>query len=225
MNSPQQAIIVFAREPQQGRVKTRMLKSLQAVFVTDLYKTFIEDVLEQVTAVEPADKFLYYAHDRDEVPFLNQFADRLTIRAQQGQTLGDRMHHAFSEVAAQGYKRAVIIGTDCIEISRQDLADALETLTTAQCCLGPSTDGGYYLIGLQQSHPAIFEGVEWGTETVFDTSVANIRRLGLSLTILPTKEDMDTIESLKSFGERMDRVDIARRTRRILKDKFINLPG
>ena len=197
------ALIIFAREPKAGQVKTRMLKTLEQDFVTDLYKAFIQDVVQMAEQVKCDGKFLYYADQEGEVPFLQQFACTFELQRQQGAQLGERMHRALMDAKAQGFERMVIIGTDCIEISPQDIETAFQTLDTHDYCIGPSQDGGYYLIGTSKPRLEAFTGINWGTETVREATVQILDQIQCSHATLPVKEDMDTIDSVQNFMERM----------------------
>lgn len=180
-----------------------MLRTLEQNFVTDLYKAFIQDVIQLGTNVNCAGKFLYYADQEGEVPFLNGFSDHFTLCRQQGANLGERMHQSLLEVQAQGFKHMVIIGTDCIEIRPEEIENAFAALDTHDYCIGPSLDGGYYLIGTSKPRLEAFTGIDWGTSTVREYTLKILDQIGCSHTTLPVKEDMDTIDSVQSFMQRM----------------------
>ena len=125
-----------------------------------------------------------------------RFGDDLRYVPQAGQTLGDRLHSAFVEAFEAGCKRAVTIGSDCPGITEARLAEAFEALDRAELVLGPATDGGYYLVGLNRPTPGVFEGIAWGTERVLAQTLDRADRLGLSVHQLGALDDVDRPEDL-----------------------------
>ncbi|MGE0267474.1 MAG: TIGR04282 family arsenosugar biosynthesis glycosyltransferase [Candidatus Omnitrophota bacterium] len=211
------ALIVFAREPRQGRVKTRLLKVLDPGLVTSLYKAFVMDVLAQTAGLKDCARFLYYADGETEPVFLNQFKSDFELVGQQGKDLGERMQRSASDCFQKGFQKVVIIGSDCLEITSGDLEQAFDRLEGSDFCFGPSSDGGYYLAGMKKFRPEIFTGVEWGTSAVLSKTLEIIGKIEHNVALLDEKEDMDTIESLKRFSGRMETVPGAKETKKILR--------
>ncbi len=113
-----------------------------------------------------------------------------------GADLGDRMKAAFREVFQQGYKKVVIIGTDCPELDAETLDEAFDALESEEIVVGPAKDGGYYLLGMKGLNDSLFEDKNWSTSTVFSDTMADIRRLGLSVHLLKTLSDVDVYQDL-----------------------------
>ena len=116
--------------------------------------------------------------------------------AQTGEGLGERMAHAFQKAFDQGVDRAVIIGSDCYELDTQRLQEAFQALERHDSVIGPSTDGGYYLLGMAKPIPEFFDNKEWSTASVAGDTMADAERLGLSMAILPSLTDIDTEKDL-----------------------------
>lgn len=211
------ALIVFAREPRPGQVKTRLLKGLDPGLVTSLYKAFVADVLSQTNDIRDCARFLYYADLEPEPVFLSRFKADFVLVRQEGNDLGERMLRSAADCFRRGFQKVLIIGTDCLEITPGDFEQAFESLEHNDFCFGPSVDGGYYLAGMKKLRPEIFSGVEWGTSAVLTKTLDIIAKIEHNVGLLEEKEDIDTVESLKRFSGRMETVPGAEETRKILR--------
>ena len=119
---------------------------------------------------------------------------------QQGSDLGERMLNAFKHVFEKGCKRAVLIGSDCPDISRDIITQSFDILKAKHIVLGPAYDGGYYLIGVREPKPELFSNIEWGTEKVLSQTIDKINAAGLSLGLLPMLRDIDRVEDLQYYN-------------------------
>ncbi|MGB0175713.1 MAG: TIGR04282 family arsenosugar biosynthesis glycosyltransferase [Owenweeksia sp.] len=176
-------------------MKTRLGKDLGHPRAVEIYKKLLTITRTAALQVN-ADRQLHYGdyiNTKDDWP-ARDFHKVL----QEGANLGDRMFKAFTDGFDQGYKQVVIIGSDCPEIDAETLQRAFDELKAHDAVIGPANDGGYYLLGLSQK-VNIFADIEWSTESVFEETVEQIKKHGLSYTVLPEKTDLDTIEDLKKF--------------------------
>jgi len=146
------ALIVFAREPKDGNVKTRLCRDLPHATVTRLYKAFVKDVLKIALDTKCDERFIYYAGSSSSIPFLRRLSNGFHLKKQRGQDLGERMYRAFVYCRKKNFDRIVIIGTDCLTLTSRDIEMALKKLNSYDCVLGPAQDGGYYLIALKSPH-------------------------------------------------------------------------
>lgn len=194
----QSALIVFAREPRPGKVKTRLEQSYPAQTVYELYQIFLTAVLASSRAVRCSKKFIFYTGART-TPFLDRYRKDFTLRRQSGSDLGMRMHNAFRQAERGGIGKTIIVGTDCLTLDRADLQRALTRLNEADVVLGPSLDGGYYLIGLRRPAKALFENIAWSTPKVLKTTLNKARQLNLRVDLLEEKRDIDTAADLEKF--------------------------
>ncbi len=128
---------------------------------------------------------------RDIINWLNN--NNYELSPQEGNSLGERMANAFDTVFSRGYRKAIIIGTDCIEISNDLISKAFQSLSKTEVVLGPSKDGGYYLIGLTKIINKIFDGIQWSTKQVLTQTLDNLMAIDQSYQLLETLRDIDTI--------------------------------
>ena len=197
----QSALIIFAREPQMGQVKTRLQPALSAQSVLKLYQAFIKDTLVISRRINGADRFIYFTGSR-ETPFLDQFAGEFTLVRQRGKNLGRRMYQAFLNCQRKDFEKMIMIGTDCLTVTVQDLELAFAKLDRFDLVLGPSRDGGYYLIGLNRNHPELFRRIPWSTSDVLQQTLDRAKAKGLAVTLLPSWYDIDRPEDLARLPAR-----------------------
>ena len=194
------ALIIFAREPKVGTVKTRLCQILPASFVTELYACFLKDLFSFTAAVNVDKRFLFYAADSGSIDFLRANADGFQLLRQAGGSLGDRMRSAFERVFKGGAGKALIIGTDCLSLTTRDFKQALAALDDHDGVVGPSLDGGYYLLGMKQLLPEIFQGIEWSSSRVLSQTLKAAKRKRWSTFLLREQEDIDTMDAFKRLA-------------------------
>ena len=200
-NNKNFCLIIFAREPEEGKVKTRLLDELSVSVVTKLYRNFAEDVLMLAKKVHCQKRMVYYTSSNLNLPFLSKFKNDFTLRKQKGKDLGERMYAAFKESQRQGFEHIVIIGTDCLTLTVGDIENAFQKLQSHDCVLGPCPDGGYYLIGLNDPIQDLFLNIPWSTPDVLSLTLDRIKLLKKKVFFLEEREDIDTIEDLKRVGQ------------------------
>ena len=166
---------MFVKYPEPGQVKTRLATAIGDRLAADLYAAFLADLIPRFQHVA-ARRVLAYAPDdeRSRTYFQRLSGGRFELWAQPGGTLGDRLRSFF---AAFGPEPAVLVGSDSPTLRECDVQRALTALDTVDCVLGPATDGGVYLIGLQGGPWPIFDAVEWSTSRVLRQIVGAVRRL------------------------------------------------
>jgi len=211
------ALILFAREPQLGAVKTRLEEKLPARDVLQLYKAFLQDVIAMAKKVRCHKKMIYYDSKKRTIPFLSQFSNEFELIRQEGGDLGLRMHHAFSDCIHSGVKKVVIIGTDCLSISSAEVEQAFLSLDLYDCVFGPCRDGGYYLVGLKKPSKAIFTHIEWGGSDVLNETLKHSLKHKKSAYLLKRKRDIDTYSDLKIFNKSSVNLSMTSHTRKVLK--------
>ena len=187
------ALIVFARSPVAGQVKSRLTQLLSSQEAADLYRAFLVDSLAQYASLE-VDVRLYMADEGD--PGVHLCGAQL--KKQCGDGLGERMEHAFQETAVEGYKQMVIIGTDHPTLPTEFIMDAYEALSDVPAvCIGPASDGGYYLLGMSPLICGLFDGIVYSKPNVLSLTLVRARESGASVTQLPVWYDVDTPEDLR----------------------------
>lgn len=208
------ALIVFAKVPEPGRVKTRLTTLLTPDEAARLYRAFVHDALAQYAALD-ADVRLYLDEAGEE--FTGQH-EGYTLHRQQGDDLGARMQHAFVTSFAAGYDRLAIVGTDHPTLPTAFIEHAFVVLAQPQSiCLGPSDDGGYYLLGMNDFYPSLFADMRYSHPDVFADTLARAGTTPAHVTILPSWYDVDTPEALRRLvADLDDGTSLAPRTRRIV---------
>ncbi|MGH7848254.1 MAG: TIGR04282 family arsenosugar biosynthesis glycosyltransferase [Candidatus Binatia bacterium] len=188
------ALVVMAKAPIAGQVKTRLVPPFSSEQAAELYRCLLEDLLEEIRSFSLADRFVAYT-PAEAAPF---FAETVPIEfarfPQRGLDLGERMHAIFADLAANGYKSTVLVGSDLPLFPRQFLEQAFGALGRggADVVLGPSRDGGYYLLGMGRPVPGIFVNMGWGSDQVLSTTLRRLDDLAVTVSLLPEWFDLDT---------------------------------
>jgi hypothetical protein len=195
--STDNAVIVFVKAPEKGRVKTRLAKGVGDAAALALYRCFVMDVLDMVRST-PWDLRVYYYPEKACDAVRTWLGDDLDLFPQKGATLGEKMENALAETFAAGYERAVLIGSDLPDLPSGIIDTAFTGLEQCSAAIGPSRDGGYYLIGFTAAGftPRIFHGIPWSTDQVFDLTLARLKKYHVSNYTLPVWQDIDTREDL-----------------------------
>ena len=212
------ALIVFAKVPRPGAVKTRLTPVLTPEEAADLYAAFLQDALAQYQALN-VDIRLYLSPPFSETQ-CDFVPDGVTVHEQAGDDLGTRMRTAFEDTLSAGYDAACIIGTDHPTLPSAFIREAFRTLERPQSvCIGPSEDGGYYLLGMNAFYPQVFADMSYSHPRVFADTLARTERTGASVTILPSWYDVDTPVMLQRLLDDLKTTSVdARRTRQAVRD-------
>ena len=194
------ALIVFAKAPIPGEVKTRLCPPLDPDEAASLHGTLVLDAVERAKGLAGASIFVAGAPDLAH-PFFKVLEGRYGAKLlpQRGPDLGARMKWAMQDAFEQGAEDVLLTGTDLPTLPRAHLMESLTLIKKHDVVLGPTADGGYYLIGLHRMVPALFEGIAWSTASVFADTKEKTEDAGLSLGLLPECRDLDTLEDLKVF--------------------------
>jgi rSAM/selenodomain-associated transferase 1 len=196
-------LIVFAREPLPGSVKTRLAASIGDHAAAKLYETMLQDVLKTASQLSDVETVVFWDCEEVSLPLLAT-KYRCSSRRQSLGDLGERMQWAFEEMFKDGYELCCIIGSDAPDLPSSYIQDAYILLSTQQSdvVLGPCLDGGYYLLGLRQVWPQLFANIPWSTVDVLEQSLAVAQGAGLTVSLLPEWQDIDTLDDLLAFQER-----------------------
>ena len=190
------AVILFARDPVEGQVKTRLSSLLDPPTILNLYRHFLRDSIEKICSITDADHFIGIA-SHPETGYFDEASQSHGVRlfVQKGGNLGERMRQAFADRFEEGYERVVIIGSDSPTLPPAYITQALQS--NKEVVIGPSTDGGYYLIGMQGKVTDIFERVSWGTDSVLSETLNALKEQGAQAELLPVWYDVDLPEDLR----------------------------
>lgn len=190
-------IIVFVKNPVLGKCKTRLAKTLGDEVALDIYLQLLEYTREFSMKVN-CDRHVYFNNSMDTKKFwpTSKFEHHLQLDGD----LGKKMNDAFQQSFKKGYEKVLIIGSDCAEINENDLNDAISILDEKQVVLGPAVDGGYYLIGMRQNFPFLFDNKSWSTDQLFQETLAALDQEEVSYGLLSERSDIDYEEDLLRHG-------------------------
>jgi uncharacterized protein len=193
-------ILLFVKYPHDGLVKQRLAADLPGIRVTELYRNFVLDLLSTLKALRVPVHICYYPENMEQ-ECVEWLGKKYVYLPQTGADLGERMRNAFSRTFLQGYRRAVLLGSDVPDLPARIVRKALLVLTKRDAVLGPCPDGGYYLIGFRNQAfvPDVFRGMEWSTATVLRETMKSLTREGRTMSLLPEWGDVDTLADLHAL--------------------------
>lgn len=192
------AVLVFLRAPQLGTVKTRLAASIGPHAALAIYRRLAEHTITEARALaaEGAEIRVHHTPADAEPAVRAWLGGGVTLLPQAEGDLGARMADAFARAFADGCERVVIIGSDLPAMNAALLRRAFAALDGADAVIGPARDGGYYLLGLTHSVPAVFDGIAWSMAEVFAETVLRLRSAGIEPIVLETLCDVDEVEDL-----------------------------
>lgn len=189
-------ILVFIRNPELGKVKTRLAASIGDGNALKIYKYLLNHTKEVLLKCKVKSRVLYSDEININDDWDTTFFEK---RVQIGNDLGEKMKNAFKDGFASGFEKIVIIGSDLYDLEASDIETAFEKLEKNEVVIGPAKDGGYYLLGLKHLPANIFENKNWSTETVFEDTIHDIQQLKYE--VLKTKNDIDSLEDIIEIEE------------------------
>lgn len=187
-----EALIVFVKNPELGKVKTRLANSVGATKALSVYK----DLLEFTKRVIPSELSVYVFHS--PVLLEELFWSGSENELQCEGDLGLKMKTALQQVFSKGATKVCLIGSDCFEISEEHIKSAFKALDSNDLVFGPAKDGGYYLVGMKQMHAEVFEGMPWSRSNLLEKTITKIKGLKLNYKLMETLNDVDFVEDLPS---------------------------
>jgi uncharacterized protein len=219
-----EALILMAKAPREGKVKTRLLSALSPEEAKRIYVAFLSDAFALMEDVkeerENLTLGLCYTPEGEEEAFEEVEREGSLMIPQRGEDLGERLTNCFADLFALGFGRVVVVGADSPTLPGEFVFDAFECFETDDdVVIGPTEDGGYYLVGMRKLHGRIFEDIPWGAAGVMDATMDRAKEAGLNLVLLPEWRDVDTPEDLERLKRELgDTKEAAKFTRRFLKE-------
>ncbi|WP_159019364.1 TIGR04282 family arsenosugar biosynthesis glycosyltransferase [Algibacter sp. L3A6] len=183
-------VIVFVKNIKLGKVKTRLAATIGNQGAFDVY-TQLVDVTEKAIKNINGDKRIYFS----EAVVENTWKNNVKV-VQQGDSLGDRMSHAFKQGFEDGYDRIVLIGSDLPDITESQINAGLQALKSNEVVFGPAEDGGYYLVGFSKFHDFVFQNKPWSQDNLLEETLSELKENRVSFSTLETLNDIDTFEDL-----------------------------
>ena len=195
----QEALIIFAKNPEAGKVKTRLAATIGDEAALIVYHRLLFHTAT-VTGELAMDKFVFYS---EQIIHQDIWENKLFFKQiQKGNDLGERMENAFEDLFDKGYDKIVIIGTDCPVLTTGIITSAFTCLDTHNVVIGPAGDGGYYLLGMKQMHVSLFQNIPWSTNTVLVDTMYRCDALKLNYASLSTLNDIDVEKDLIYFEKK-----------------------
>lgn len=194
---------ILAKYWEPGGVKTRLAESIGAGPSSMLYRGFVETLLRRFEGVADQRTLCYWPPHRREA-FARMAGPAWELAAQSSGDLGSRMQHYFESTLAAGAASAVLIGSDSPTLPRAYLEQAFTALERRQVVLGPTVDGGYYLVGVSGSVPPIFADIAWSSSQVWQQTVEHLRRTGTRFAELPPWYDVDQVDDLARLTQELN---------------------
>lgn len=197
-------LIVMAKQPTRGQVKTRLAATIGETAAAQLYEAFLRDTL----GLCPAETELLLSFTPAEARcYFGDLAPGAALFAQPDGDLGVRLRRSFDEAFRLGCDSAVVIGSDSPHLPAIVLHQAFDTVEEHGGCIGPSEDGGYYILGLSRPEPALFDAIAWSTAAVFEQTMERAEEAGVHLACLSPCFDIDTLEDLLRLDEMLPGLD------------------
>lgn len=196
-------LIVFAKNPHYGSVKTRLAEMIGKEQALEIYTHLFQTTECIVKKLNNCDVHVYFTESTDESSFAG-----ISKFLQQGEDLGERMRQAFEAGFSSGYNRIVGIGTDLPDLTAEIIHKAITKLDCNELVFGPAEDGGYYLLGMNQLHASVFENKLWSTENLLQITIEELKNQQLKFHLLETKNDIDTYEDflMSTLAEKMPHI-------------------
>ena len=207
-------VIVFVKNPVPGQVKTRLIPHLSSEEAASLYQAFLIDWCDALSAISAAHRVIAYTPPEGLDTLQTLIGGDPVYIPQHGVTLGERLIAAARWACDQGYAKFLFVGSDSPTLPIQYVEHALDLLESRDVVIGPSVDGGYYLIGFSRhgawlSIPTIFEEITWSTDIVFRQTLGKIQTINARLGLLPPWYDVDTPAGLQLLWDHLFGMDLA----------------
>jgi rSAM/selenodomain-associated transferase 1 len=196
-------VLFFVKYPVQGKVKTRLAAEFGGQVAVELYKNFVLDTLSTIRRLNVPFRICFHPESaRDKVK--EWLGKQYAYTTQEGSSLGQRMKNALVKAFEDNFSRAILVGSDSPDLPADFLIQALQSLDSHHAVIGPSSDGGYYLIGFSKAHflPEAFDGISWSTENVFQQTMDILEGYSKNVHILPQWFDVDTPADLRELINR-----------------------
>jgi rSAM/selenodomain-associated transferase 1 len=206
--SGSRALLVFAKTPKPGKVKTRLLAAVSAEVAAALHEACVADTLRLVGQMRGCDVFVFAAGGTSYFPKLVKKLGngaRVRVLPQRGEDLGARMENAFRKCFAMGYREIVVIGTDTPWMGAERMRRAFAELKVNDVVIGPAEDGGYYLLGMRTMVPEIFREIPWSTDGVLELTLQVIAKMKFRTKLLRGDFDLDRPEDFRRAARMLKR--------------------
>jgi len=204
-------ISLFAKNPVPGEVKTRLTLRFSPEKAAKLYEAFLLDLVNSLFSARCDEKVICFSPPDAEAAFSSLLKGPFLYRSQKGDDLGKKMDENFSWTFTRGFNRSIIVGSDSPTLPPAYIEEAFDALQNYSAVIGPSFDGGYYLIGLSQPCPELFQDIDWSTNHVLDQTLARMESRGIKFHLLPPWYDVDTPDQFNFLRAHLRAMELAGR--------------
>jgi rSAM/selenodomain-associated transferase 1 len=201
------AIVIMAKEPKVGEVKTRLIPPLTAEMASELYLNFLLDKIQQVNSIENTQPCLAYYPGPALEYFKGIVPGNFQLIEQKGKNLGERLANVSSALLDSGHDKVVLVDSDSPNLPTANLSEGVKLLGDHDVVLGPCEDGGYYLVGIKRKMPELFQGIPWSTPDVTRTTLERAREMDAKIAMLETWYDVDTYTDLERLKRDLETLD------------------
>jgi len=204
---PVDAVVILTKAPEPGQSKTRLVPPLSAGEAAEIAKALLIDQLENVAGIDGVERYIAYTPESAASFFEALAPPAFRSFSQEGTSLGERMSHAFEYLFARGFQNVILIGSDLPPIPHAFVHQSFALLRggEAHVVVGPSADGGYYLVGMNSPSCAIFDGISWSRDDVLMRTLEKVTSLNLKYELLPSWYDIDTASDLTRLQSELNR--------------------
>ena len=194
-------LVVVAKAPVPGEVKTRLIPHFSPEEAADLYRCFLQDRIKEIGKLKGIDLAVAFTPADARDTFARITSNGFKLFAQKGENLGQRLNNVFLAKLARGYDAVSIIDSDTPDLPGSIVEQSFQSLMSdgVDAVFGPCDDGGYYLVGMRRPHPELFQDIPWSTPAVLTITLERAARLGIRTKLLPGWNDLDTFEDLVDF--------------------------
>ncbi|MBA3899022.1 MAG: TIGR04283 family arsenosugar biosynthesis glycosyltransferase [Bacteroidetes bacterium] len=199
-------LIIFFKNPEKGKVKTRLAKTLGEAKALEIYKELVNHTIKITHNLSFCDKAVFYSDYIDNRDFWNN--NHYKKQLQKGTDLGSRLSKSYQFSFEKGYKKVIVIGSDCKEISRQHLEEAFFALDKKNAVIGPAKDGGYYLLGMRLFYPELFLQKSWSTSKLFVETLSTLKKKKIKFHLLEILSDVDEEKDIILSEPKLNTVSI-----------------
>ncbi len=191
------ALIIIAKYPENGRVKTRLKGHMHDNRILELYTHLLDTTIQKLRSIDSVDTFIAFA-PQEAASFFSQY--KLGLISLPDGDLGIRMFSAFQNIFNRGYENAVLVGADIPDLTSKIILRALNLLSAHDLVYGPAQDGGYYLVGMSKLIKEVFDEIPWSSKVTLERSIARANEFKYSVDYTETLSDIDTIDDVNRSG-------------------------
>jgi rSAM/selenodomain-associated transferase 1 len=218
-SNPLNALLIFAKWPESGKVKTRLSPPFSTQEASELYRCMLIDTLENTLGLNGMTRIIFFDGNPERAADFSLLAPDAEVIRQEGADLGERLANAFERAFSIGYRKVAVIGTDSPHMPVERITEAFQLLNAEDCDIvfGPSEDGGYYLIAMKEMNPELLVDIPWSSSDTLGKSLEKAKAAGLRASLLACGFDLDTVDDLLRLEQESPGSVTAPRTKSFLK--------